>query len=364
MDSKERKCFKEIKSKLVKRPVLKLYNSKAFRTEVHTDSSAIGLGAILLQADKENEPLRLVYAVSRRTSETEGKYHSSRLELMAVAWVLRRLRPFLIGIHFTVITDCQCLVNIKAWKRQNSQIARWLSEISEYDFEIRHRKGENMRHVDALSRSPVEEAELNEAKAGPKKAVVMSIDTREDEVLIFQRSDTDLKTIIEILKRNIIDRTKIETESVKDYVLRDGLLFRKVLTGNEERELYVVPKAMRKSIVIRYHDLASHFGIDKTTHLIGQFYFFPKMRRYVRMHIQNCIECILSKRKFGRREGELHPIPPGRRPFEIVHADHLGPFITTPRQNKYILGIIDNLTKYVSIVPVKNVSARITVNKI
>ena len=88
------------------------------------------------------------------------------------------------------------------------------------------------------------------------------------------------------------------------------------------------------------------------------------MRRYVRVHVQNCFECILAKRKSGKPEGELHPIPPGRRPFDVIHMDHLGPFSTSLRKNKYVLGIVDNLTKFVYIVAVKDVSARITVNKV
>ena len=54
-----------------------------------------------------------------------------------------------------IVTDCRCLLNVNAWKTQNSQIARWLSQLSEFDFSIEHRKGDKMSHVDALSRAPV-----------------------------------------------------------------------------------------------------------------------------------------------------------------------------------------------------------------
>lgn len=37
------------------------------------------------------------------------------------------------------------------------QIARWMDQLAEFDFEFVHRAGTNMEHVDALSRSPVEE---------------------------------------------------------------------------------------------------------------------------------------------------------------------------------------------------------------
>ena len=62
-----------------------IHNPAAFATELNTEASSIGITAMLLQKDKEKEPLRLVYAVSQATSEPESKYRPSRLELMAVA---------------------------------------------------------------------------------------------------------------------------------------------------------------------------------------------------------------------------------------------------------------------------------------
>lgn len=152
--------FQKIKEKLVSNPILKLYNPRAHRTELHTDASATGLGAILLQSDKEKDPLQMVYAISRCTSEAESKYHSSRLELLVIAWALQRLRPFLIRIEFVVVTDCQSLVHMNAWKTKNSQISRWMSELSEFNVQIKHRSGKSITHVDALSRAPVEKGYL------------------------------------------------------------------------------------------------------------------------------------------------------------------------------------------------------------
>ena len=73
-------AFRTLKGNLVKRPVLKMYNPKVAKTELRTDASAVGLGALLLQADKLGDPLELVYAIS------------------------------------------QCLANLNAWKTQNPQI--------------------------------------------------------------------------------------------------------------------------------------------------------------------------------------------------------------------------------------------------
>lgn len=124
--------FQEIRKNLSSGPVLMHYNSNFERTELHTDASAEGLGAILLQSNEKGE-MHPVYAITRRTSEVERSYHSSTLELLVIVWAVERLRPWLIGIPFKVITDCQALVYLNSLKTKNPQIIRWLSMIAEFD---------------------------------------------------------------------------------------------------------------------------------------------------------------------------------------------------------------------------------------
>lgn len=64
-----------------------------------------------------------------------------------------------------------------------------------------------------------------------------------------------------------------------------------------------------------------------------------------------CIDCLTHKRPTGKRPGLLHLIPPGRRPFQIIHVDHLGPFETFTSNNRYLLVVADNLTKYIHLYP-------------
>lgn len=350
-------AFQSIKEKLASKPVLALFNPEAVRTELHTDACKEGLAGMLFQLD-ENKQLHLVHAISRRTSEVEKDYHSGKLELLAIVWAMERLRPLLIGIPFHVITDCQALIYVNSLKTKNPQIIRWLSSIAEYDYEIHHRKGEKMQHVDALSRAPVEGAGETLSPG-----VVFNVLVREDELLMYQRSDENLERKIKILSKSEQQRTRREKGEVKSFVLRDGLLYKRD-EANGKKELYVVPRAMRKALVIKNHDLSSHFGVDRTVARISQFYYFPKLRSYVRRHIASCVECICAKAKVGKQAGELHPIPAGKRPFEVVNIDHLGPFVTSTQKNKYILAAVCNLTKFTQLYATRNVKAKTTVRKL
>lgn len=87
-------------------------------------------------------------------------------------------------------------------------------------------------------------------------------------------------------------------------------------------------------------------------------YYFPGLKRYVKYHKRCCPECILTKTPRGKQPGQLHPIMPGRRPFEIINLDHIGPFVRFTRGNCYVLVLIDNLTKFVKLFPVKSCNTK------
>jgi len=126
------------------------------------------------------------------------------------------------------------------------------------------------------------------------------------------------------------------------------------MVDGEMRMLWSISDLMRKIIIVRFHDLAGHFAVDQTVIKIKEKYYFPLMRCYVKMHINCCPECVLIKIPHGRQPGELHPITPGKRPFEVINIDHIGLFVKSTKGNSHIMVLIENLTKYVNLFPVKS----------
>lgn len=354
--------FDKLKQILTNQPVLKLFNPNAEKSELHTDASSKGLGAILLQTD-QNGIFHPIYAVSRRTSDTEKSYHSSKLELLAIVWAIERLKVFLMGIKFTILTDCQALIYLHKFKTQNAQIVRWYNILSEYDFDIKYRSGQQMKHVDAISRDPVEESEEIEDIIIDKLSV-FSIISGEEEIALYQYSDEDFKSKIDILKRDRSEWTQSEKSLVQDYKMKNGLLYKSLESDGDTKDLYAVPKTMRKALTIKFHDLMSHQGSEKTYRKMKNYYYFPGMKQYINRHIKMCVECILVKNQVGKQAGYLHPIPPGKRPFDIIHIDHLGPFVVSRNGFKYVLLVIDNLTKFVQLLLVRNTKTEAVLRKL
>lgn len=345
-------AFQKIKDLLTSEPVLGIYNPKA-RTEIHTDASSKGIGGMLLQ-EAEDGKMHLIYCVSRATNDSERTYHSSKLELIAIVWTLQRLRPLLIGIEFVVYTDCQALMYLQAQKTTNPQIARWYSLLQEYQMDIRHRSGKNMQHVDALSRYPVEANEDTMDKAISDRVEIFMAVTQDDFVAMMQQDDVDMKELTQILLKDENSRSPTEKNRVQSLELYEGKIYRIV----DGRRVFVVPKHMRKALVVNYHDLLGHFGISRTMAAIKRNFWFSNMKRYVRHHIATCLTCLITKGRYGKEVGKLNPIPAGTIPFQVVHADHIGPFPRSSKGNSYILTTIDNLTKFVHLYPVKSTDAQ------
>ncbi|GFU44474.1 hypothetical protein TNCV_1506011 [Trichonephila clavipes] len=99
-------------------PILHLYKYGR-KTELHTDACKQGYGAILLQ-EAEDGKLHPVYYMSKKTNTAEENISEDY-----------------------------------AKKELITRIARWALQLEEFDYEIEHRAGSRMKHVDALSRYPV-----------------------------------------------------------------------------------------------------------------------------------------------------------------------------------------------------------------
>ncbi|EIE80635.1 hypothetical protein RO3G_05340 [Rhizopus delemar RA 99-880] len=116
-----------------------------------TDASKLGLGAILTQLDENGHEHPIVYA-SRGLKSTESNYAPTKLECLAVIWAVKLFRPYLLGKKFTVITDHSALNGLLKTPNPTGIIARWITILSEYEFEVKYRPGRVNESADFLSR--------------------------------------------------------------------------------------------------------------------------------------------------------------------------------------------------------------------
>lgn len=104
-------------------PLLAIYDPKA-STELHCDASSHGYGAILLQKQADNN-FHPIFYYSHKTTETESRYHSYELEMLAIINAIKRFHIYLLMIHFKIVTDCSSVTVTLQRKDINPSIAKW-----------------------------------------------------------------------------------------------------------------------------------------------------------------------------------------------------------------------------------------------
>ncbi|GFV10580.1 transposon Ty3-I Gag-Pol polyprotein [Trichonephila clavipes] len=78
-----------------------MYDERA-STEIHTDASGYGIGAVLVQI--QNNVEKVIAYASRTLTKPKKLFHHER-ECLAIVWATNKFRPYIFGKHFTVVTD-------------------------------------------------------------------------------------------------------------------------------------------------------------------------------------------------------------------------------------------------------------------
>ncbi|GFY19898.1 transposon Tf2-11 polyprotein [Trichonephila clavipes] len=320
-------AFEKLKKLLTESLVLSIFQ-QGKTTELHTDASQQGYGTVLLQ-EAEDGKLHPVQYMSQKTTPAEEKYSSYELEFLAVVNALKKFRTYLLGNHFKIITNCLAFQKTMD-KKIVTRIARWELLLEEYDYEIVHRYGQRMQHVDTLS------------------TMIIS-DTLTARLKRAQQEDENIQNLKSLTGTNNATECFTSNEMLYKYV--DG------------RELIAVPRDMQTELIKLVHE-KGHFSSAKTEEIVKREFFIPNLRKQVQNVIINCVSCILANKKSGKKEGFLNPIPKEDVPLSTYHVDFIGPLPSTNKRYRHILTIIDAFTKFTWLYPVKSTTLEDALDKL
>ena len=144
------KAFEELKLRCTMAPVLVFTDfKKPFWLE--TDTSKEGLGAVLLQESDDGQ-YHLVAFASHELKGGEPKYHSSKLEFLALKWaVTEQFHEYLQYQPFTIRTDNNPLTYILMTPNLDALGHRWVAALAGYNMKLEYLKGSDNKVADALS---------------------------------------------------------------------------------------------------------------------------------------------------------------------------------------------------------------------
>lgn len=307
--------------------------------ELHTDASAIGYGAVLMQ--RKQGKLHAIAYFSKRTTTAESKYHSYELETLAVVNAVKHFRHYLHGRKFLVVTDCSSLRATRKKLDLSPRVHRWWAFLQSFDFEIIHVNGKRMSHADFFSRNPLPD----ESTDSTDKAETRRIDVTEisdNWLLAEQQQDAELGKL-----RTDLQENRLPDHIAKTYELRSHILHRKIQRQGKTRSLPIIPRSLRWSIINNVHESLMHLGWQKTLEKVFDLYWFENMSKYVKRFVTNCVTCKVSKSHSGKVQVEMHPIAKTGIPWHTVHIDATGKLSGKNDKKEYVFVLIDAFSKYV-----------------
>ena len=142
--------FQELKMKCLTVPVLAFADfKKPFLLE--TDASIEGLGAVLSQKQDDSRYHPIAFA-SRGLKGGESRYHSSKLEFLALKWaVTDQFKEYLQYQPFLIRTDNNPLTYVMTTPNLDTVGHKWVVAMAGYNFEIEYLRGSDNKVADALS---------------------------------------------------------------------------------------------------------------------------------------------------------------------------------------------------------------------
>lgn len=344
--------FKMLKEYLVTAPILTCPDFE--RTfYVQTDASAYGIGAVLTQNFDDGE--KVICYLSRSLTSQERKYSSVERECISCIWAVEKLRHYLDGFHFKILTDCHSLLWLHNLKDPQGRLARWALRLQPYDYEIIHRKGSDHAVPDFLSRAVPISTDFVETSS----VDIMVNNIQDDEIL---NDDTTDKWYLSMLER--VKKSPLRYPLWR--VQNDCQLYKYVrqryseLADPSDPWKLVIPKEKRLEIINSSHcdPCSGHAGVFKTVARIGNTYYWPKLRADVAKVVKYCEVCISTKPEQKPVAGHmLSKTPTVDRPWSLISADLMGPLPRTSRGYAYILAVVDNFSKFVMLFPLRAATA-------
>ncbi|KAD4888160.1 hypothetical protein E3N88_20233 [Mikania micrantha] len=306
--------------------------------ELMCDASDFAVGAVLGQrVDKDFHP---IYYASKTLDAAQENYTTTEKELLAVVYTFDKFRLYLVLSKTVVYTDHAALRYLFAKKDAKPRLIRWILLLSEFDIEIKDKKGAENVAADHLSRLEDPESEGAMRDRFPQETLMC---VGIDEICRTDRLDEGLPWFTDI-----------------DNYLANGFLL-KGLTSQQHKKR-CVSRDEGLEILRHCHEgfTGRHHGPSSTAKKVFDSGFhWPTIFKDAHELVRKCDSCQRTGNISSSNEMPQHPIQVVEI-FDVWGIDFMGPFPSS-RGNRYILVASDYVSKWVEEQTLPTNDARVVV---
>ena len=297
---------------------------------------------------------------------------------------MKKLTYYLENADVTLRSDHLSLKTFLTKNTLNSKVNNWAIEISPFQITFEYIKGIKNTLADMMSQlidinsqiqpEPEPEGyefgyytfdmlptlEVTNVEATQKESLetkdkdasdnkLWELPISNDTLSRLQQEDVFCKNILnQIEKSNIIEGQL--------YLIRDKILKRYVVDGDNTYETTMIPRAITTQILQMAHDKLGHNGTHGTYTLIKRLYYWKGLKPSVEKHIKVCYQCQRRNKQVVKYE-MLH-FDVASFLMQFISMDLIGDFHPpTSRKHRYTLTVIGMLMGCVICVPLKTKTA-------
>ena len=373
-DAEQQSAFELLKRKLIEPPIL-AYPRFDTPFTLTTDSSSFSIGAVLSQVQDNVE--RVVAFGSRTLSKAEQNYSTTERECLSIVHFINEYRHYLLGRHFTVISDHQPLSILNSVQEPRGRLGRWQIQLSEYDFDLKYKAGKSIPHADAMSRIPVDIVNnINDMEyihdTNNDDGELLDGQLAVPKIKIAQQKDKWCSSVINYLRRQELPKNddklakRVVIESGRYVIRGDGILTHipdpKTMIEPEmgTTPVIVLPKPLRKAALGLLHDhkCAGHLGFKKTLYKVQSRFFWQHMFSDIKNYTQSCESCARVKTPPLCRTAPLTSYGRSNTPLDCIQIDIVGPIRPAARDGSTVILVVTDLfTRFAEAYPLEDQKA-------
>jgi hypothetical protein len=245
---------------------------------------------------------------------------------------VERWRPYLQRNEFVIKTDHHSLTYLEEQHLQTPMQRKVMARLMGLQFKIQYRKGAENAAADALSRI----GQVYQLQAVSEVQPVWV-----QEVLNSYATDANAQ--------DKLQKLALHSPDAQGFELRQGLIrvHEKIWVGANS--------ALQTKLINAFHNSAmgGHSGVLPTYHRLKRLFSWSGMKQSVEDFVRQCAVCQQAKHAHTRPAGLLQPLPIPDGIWRDLTMDFVEGLPTSNGAN-VIMVVVDRLTKYAHLVPLKH----------